>query len=92
MRRNLNHILIVARVTQLIFIMRPIELNLNTYNLCNAKRVGVIDILYTLDSASLLVRLKPRIFQRLPPFEQIAAMLVVPLTYKRLKTTITFII
>ena len=28
-----------------------------------------IDILYTLDSASLLVKLKPRIFQRLPPFE-----------------------
>ena len=29
----------------------------------------IIDILYTLDSASLLVKLKPRIFQRLPPFE-----------------------
>jgi hypothetical protein len=29
----------------------------------------LIDILYTLDSASLLVKLKPRIFQRLPPFE-----------------------
>jgi hypothetical protein len=28
-----------------------------------------IDILYKLDSASLLVKLKPRIFQRLPPFE-----------------------
>jgi hypothetical protein len=28
-----------------------------------------IDILYRLDSASLLVKLKPRIFQRLPPFE-----------------------
>jgi hypothetical protein len=28
-----------------------------------------IDILYTLDSASLLVKLKSRIFQRLPPFE-----------------------
>jgi hypothetical protein len=28
-----------------------------------------IDILYTLDSASPLVKLKPRIFQRLPPFE-----------------------
>ena len=26
-------------------------------------------ILYTLDSASLLVKLKPRIFQRLPPFQ-----------------------
>jgi hypothetical protein len=32
-------------------------------------RVLSIDILYTLDSASLLVKLKPRIFQRLPPFE-----------------------
>jgi hypothetical protein len=31
--------------------------------------VSLIDILYTLDSASLLVKLKPRIFQRLPPFE-----------------------
>jgi hypothetical protein len=31
--------------------------------------VHLIDILYTLDSASLLVKLKPRIFQRLPPFE-----------------------
>ena len=31
--------------------------------------VLIIDILYTLDSASLLVKLKPRIFQRLPPFE-----------------------
>ena len=31
--------------------------------------VATIDILYTLDSASLLVKLKPRIFQRLPPFE-----------------------
>jgi hypothetical protein len=30
---------------------------------------ATIDILYTLDSASLLVKLKPRIFQRLPPFE-----------------------
>jgi hypothetical protein len=28
-----------------------------------------LDILYKLDSASLLVKLKPRIFQRLPPFE-----------------------
>jgi hypothetical protein len=28
-----------------------------------------IDILCTLDSASLVVKLKPRIFQRLPPFE-----------------------
>ena len=28
-----------------------------------------IDILYTLDSISLLVKLKPGIFQRLPPFE-----------------------
>ena len=32
-------------------------------------RIEPIDILYTLDSASLLVKLKPRIFQRLPPFE-----------------------
>jgi hypothetical protein len=32
-------------------------------------RAAGIDILYTLDSASLLVKLKPRIFQRLPPFE-----------------------
>jgi hypothetical protein len=30
---------------------------------------STIDILYTLDSASLLVKLKPRIFQRLPPLE-----------------------
>jgi hypothetical protein len=33
------------------------------------KNHRTIDILYTLDSASLLVKLKPRIFQRLPPFE-----------------------
>jgi hypothetical protein len=39
---------------------------------------GTIDILNTLDSASLLVKLKPRIFQRFPPFEWMAAMLVVP--------------
>ena len=32
-------------------------------------RLNTIDILYTLDSTSLLVKLKPRIFQRLPPFE-----------------------
>jgi hypothetical protein len=32
-------------------------------------KVRIIDILYTLDSASLLVKLKARIFQRLPPFE-----------------------
>jgi hypothetical protein len=31
--------------------------------------VDIMNILYTLDSASLLVELKPRIFQRLPPFE-----------------------
>jgi hypothetical protein len=31
--------------------------------------VKFIDISYTLDSTSLLVKLKPRIFQRLPPFE-----------------------
>ena len=31
--------------------------------------VAHIDILYTLDSASLLVKLKPRLFRRLPPFE-----------------------
>ena len=30
---------------------------------------SAIDILYILDSASLVVKLKPRIFQRLPPFE-----------------------
>jgi hypothetical protein len=35
----------------------------------NRLKVQTIDILYTLDSASLLVKLKPRIFQRLPPFE-----------------------
>ena len=35
----------------------------------NAFSSKTIDILYTLDSASLLVKLKPRIFQRLPPFE-----------------------
>jgi hypothetical protein len=34
-----------------------------------AQWVNSIDILYKLDSASLLVKLKPRIFQRLPPFE-----------------------
>jgi hypothetical protein len=33
------------------------------------RRSLIIDILYTLDSASLLVKLKSRIFQRLPPFE-----------------------
>jgi hypothetical protein len=32
-------------------------------------RMSFIDILYTLDIAHLLVKLKPRIFQRLPPFE-----------------------
>jgi hypothetical protein len=31
--------------------------------------VVIIDILYTLDSVSVLVKLKPRIFPRLPPFE-----------------------
>jgi hypothetical protein len=31
-----------------------------------------------IDSESLLVKLKPRIFQRLPPFEYMAAMLVIP--------------
>ncbi len=31
--------------------------------------INTIDILSTLDSASLIVKLKPRIFQRLPPFE-----------------------
>jgi hypothetical protein len=41
-------------------------------------RAADIDILYTLDSASLLVKLKPRIFQRLPPFEYMAAMLEFP--------------
>ena len=35
----------------------------------STQRLETIDILYTLDSASLLVKLKPRIFQRLPPFE-----------------------
>jgi hypothetical protein len=37
-----------------------------------------IDILYTLDSASLFVKLKPKIFQLLPQFEYMAAMLIVP--------------
>jgi hypothetical protein len=40
----------------------------NYYKRCTLY-VYIIDILYTLDSASLLVKLKPRIFQRLPPFE-----------------------
>jgi hypothetical protein len=35
----------------------------------NSHVLSSIDILYTLDSASLLVKLKPKIFQRLPPFE-----------------------
>ena len=40
-----------------------------------------IDILYTLDSASLLVKLKPRIFQRLPPFNRsLALFLLLELT------------
>jgi hypothetical protein len=35
----------------------------------NSKQpIRMPDILYRLDSASLLVKLKPRIFQRLPPF------------------------
>ena len=42
--------------------------NLNETSLL-PQHVMTIDILYTLDSASLLVKLKPRIFQRLPPFE-----------------------
>ena len=33
------------------------------------QRLHTIDILYKLDSSSLLVKLKPGIFQRLPPFE-----------------------
>jgi hypothetical protein len=37
--------------------------------LYNFLELHPIDILYKLDSASLLVKLKPRIFQRLPPFE-----------------------
>ena len=43
----------------------------NEFLVQNQARLKVcsIDILYTLDSASLLVKLKPRIFQRLPPFE-----------------------
>jgi dTDP-D-glucose 4,6-dehydratase len=39
---------------------------------CMVSSIGqvlAINILYTLDSPSLLVKLKPRIFQRLPPFE-----------------------
>ena len=44
---------------------------MNTYIYENIfqQLVMLIDILYTLDSASLLVKLKPRIFQRSPPFE-----------------------
>jgi hypothetical protein len=57
---------------------------LNTKNSPMAKyiyRNQTIDILYTLDSASLLVKLKPRVFQRLPPF---------PLANKRLKNNNNF--
>jgi hypothetical protein len=38
-------------------------------DLLGFRQLRNIDILYTLDSASLLVKLKPRIFQRLLPFE-----------------------
>ena len=38
-------------------------------NICAGVHATTIYILYTLGSASLLVKLKPRIFQRLPPFE-----------------------
>ena len=35
----------------------------------NVPRIGHRYLIYTLDSAPPLVKLKPRIFQRLPPFE-----------------------
>jgi hypothetical protein len=48
-------------------IFTEIEENL-TFMSTQAYKWGVsIDILFPLDSASLLVNLKPRIFQRLPP-------------------------
>ena len=45
------------------------SLNMDISGNNNIHEEIIIDILYTLDSASLLVKLKPRIFQRLPPFE-----------------------
>ena len=50
------------------------EVDLNVFcrcvvDICHIFQVGSIDILYTLDSESLLIKLKPRIFQRLPSFE-----------------------
>jgi hypothetical protein len=52
-------------------LIQTIQLRLSSENhkLIIAYCHACIDILYTLDSASLLVKLKPRIFQRFPPFE-----------------------
>ena len=47
----------------------PDDIRRALLSLDDNKSTGPIDILYTLDCASLLVKLKPRIFQRLPPFE-----------------------
>ena len=46
-----------------------LELRVCYCQFVNVYIVQPIDILYKLDSASLLVKLKPRLFQRLPPFE-----------------------
>jgi hypothetical protein len=46
-----------------------IYINFMVWGCSRIYSTGTIDILYTLDSASLLVKLKPRIFQWLPPFE-----------------------
>jgi hypothetical protein len=53
----------------------------------------IIDILYTLDSASLLVKLKPRIDSSgYPHLNRWRPCWSFPLTNKRLKTAITFIL
>jgi hypothetical protein len=48
---------------------RPVDGESNKCLNQSSNSVDIIDILYTLDSASLLGKLKPRIFQRLTPFE-----------------------
>jgi hypothetical protein len=50
----------------------------------------IIDILYRLDSASLLVKLKPRIFQRLPHLNRWWPCWSFPLANKRLKNNNNF--
>lgn len=40
--------------------------------------VEIVCSFYLLDRASRILKLKPKIFQRFPPFEQMAAILVIP--------------